>query len=160
MTSPEQPTNPIAKIVGFPIDTLRKAAREPLVTGGLLYLLTRGPPHIRERILAPFQSNFLAKDGAEKLASVIRVLKFMTAMGVLKKANRALNRLALNNWTLGRPGAPFRFGPSKEELVVITGGSSGFGYEMVKGFSQHARVVVLDIMEFPPELARCKCTAK
>jgi len=133
---------------------LKYVAREPIITGGLLYLLTRGPPQIRDRILAPFQNNLLAKNGVARLASFITILKFLTALGVVKRANRALNRLALNNWTLGRPGAPFRFGPGKEELVVITGGSSGFGYEMVKGFSRHARVAVLDIMDFPPELAR------
>jgi hypothetical protein len=131
------------------------ALHEPLVTGGLLYILTRGPLHIRDRLLRPFQTNLLARNGAARLAALITILKVLTAVGVARRINGALNNLAWNNWRLfGRPGAAFRFGPGKEELIIITGGSSGFGYEMVKGFSKHARVVVLDKMAFPPELTK------
>ncbi|KAF2036262.1 NAD(P)-binding protein [Setomelanomma holmii] len=131
------------------------ALHEPLVTGALLYILTRGPLHIRERLLRPFQTNLLAKNGAARIATLITILKVLTAVGVVRRINGALNSLAWNNWRLfGRPGAPFKFGPRKEELIIITGGSSGFGYEMVKSFSRHARVVVLDRAEFPQELAR------
>lgn len=133
---------------------ISSAANEPILTGSLLYALTRGPPHIRERILAPFQNNLLSKNAVGRLAAVVTVLKVLTALGVVKRVNQALNRLALNNWSVRRVGAPFKFGPAKEELVVITGGSSGFGYEMVKAFSKHARVVALDISPFPPELER------
>lgn len=135
---------------------IRTAVGEPLVTGALLYILTRGPLHVRERFLRPFQTSLLSTNGSAKLATLITVLKVLTGIGLLRRMNRALNRLAWNNWRLGRPGAPFRFGPEKEELVIITGGSSGFGYEMVKGFSKVARVVALDIQEFPPALANCK----
>ncbi|OAL51167.1 NAD(P)-binding protein [Pyrenochaeta sp. DS3sAY3a] len=133
---------------------IKNAANEPILTGTLLYLLTRGPLHIRERLLRPFQTNVLSTNGAARLAILITVLKVLTGVGVVKRVNQALNRLAWNNWTLGRPGAAFKFGPRKEELIIITGGSSGFGYEMVKGFSKVARVVVLDIQAFPPELAK------
>lgn len=67
-----------------------------------------------------------------------------------------LNRWAWNNWTVGRAGAPFRFGGSREEVVLITGGSSGFGFEMVKGFQRVARVVVVDVVEMPRELRGCE----
>jgi hypothetical protein len=135
------------------VSGIKTAAGEPLLTGALLYLLTRGPENLRVRLLAPFQNN---KNGAAKLAALINVLKILTGIGVLKRVNQALSSLAWNNWKLGRPGAPFKFGPSKEELVIITGGSSGFGYEMVKGFSKMARIVVMDIQDFPPELAQRK----
>lgn len=153
---PEKPVNLFTKLLSFPIDTTKYAANEPVITGGLLYLLTRGPPHIRERILQPFQNNLLSKNGVARLATFLTVLKVLTGLGVAKRINQALNRLALNNWSLGRPGAPFKFGPGKEELIIITGGCSGFGYEMVKGFSDKARIVVLDISPFPPELAKCE----
>lgn len=136
---------------------IKQAPNEPLLTGALLYILTRGPPHIRERLLGPFRGNILAGEkGVGRLQAFISILKALTAIGVVKKISAALNALAWNNWSLGRPGAPFEFGPSKKELVIITGGSSGFGYEMVKGFSKVARVVALDIADFPPELASCK----
>jgi all-trans-retinol dehydrogenase (NAD+) len=131
---------------------------EPLFTGALLYLLTRGPPRIKERLLEPFHNNVLARNGSARLASFITILKIIVGMGVVRRANGALNSLAWNKWRLfGRHGKPFSFGPGKEELVVITGGSSGFGYEMVKSFSIHARVVVLDISAFPAELSSRKC---
>jgi all-trans-retinol dehydrogenase (NAD+) len=135
---------------------VKEAASEPLLTGALLYILTRGPEHIRARLLAPFQGNVLAKNGVQRLATFITVLKVLTGLNVLRRISQGLNSLAWNNWSLRRSGAAFKFGPAKEELVIITGGSSGFGYEMVKGFSKVARVVVLDVQEFPPELARRK----
>ena len=153
-TTPKPPSRWLAKAINFPIDTVKYASTEPVITAGLLYILTRGPPHIRQRLLAPFHANLLSKNGAARVASLITILKFLTAIGVAKRISHSLNRLALNNWTFGRPGAPFHFGGAKSELVVITGGSSGFGYEMVKGFSKSARVVVLDISPFPEELKR------
>jgi all-trans-retinol dehydrogenase (NAD+) len=152
--APKPPSRWLAKAINFPIDTVKYASTEPIVTGGLLYILTRGPPHVRERLLAPFHANLLAKNGTARIASLITILKFLTAIGIAKRISRGLNRLALNNWSFGRPGAPFHFGGAKSELIVITGGSSGFGYEMVKGFARSARVVVLDISPFPEELKR------
>ncbi|KAF2678627.1 NAD(P)-binding protein [Lentithecium fluviatile CBS 122367] len=136
------------------LDTAAWAASEPLITAPLLYLLTRGPPHIRERILAPFQTNLLARNSVARVATLITVLKVLTSLGVVKRINAAMNSFALNKWTLGRKGKEWKFGPRKEELILITGGSSGIGYEMVKGFSKDARVVVIDISPFPEELAK------
>ncbi|KAH7090695.1 hypothetical protein FB567DRAFT_298402 [Paraphoma chrysanthemicola] len=135
------------------ISKANSALHEPLLTGALVYILTRGPRHLRDRLLRPLQTNLLARNGPARLATLITILKVLTAVGIARRINSALNNLAWNNWRLfGRPGAAFRFGPNKEELVIITGGSSGFGYEMVKGFSKHARVVALDRASFPPEL--------
>lgn len=137
---------------------IKTTLSEPLVTGPLLYILTRGPPNIRSALLRPLQSPLLSKNATTRLAALITALKILTTLGVLRRANQALNRLAWNNWHFGRPGAQFKFGPGKEEMVVITGGSSGFGYEMVKGFNRYARVVVLDVASFPEELARRECS--
>ncbi|ORX89415.1 hypothetical protein BCR34DRAFT_609240 [Clohesyomyces aquaticus] len=131
---------------------LKSTLEEPLLTGTLLYLLTLGPPHIRARLLSPLQSTLLYRDGAARVAQFITLLKALVAIGTLKRISGLLNRLALNNWSLRRQGAAFAFGPQKKELVLITGGSSGFGYEMVKGFARVARVVVVDVVEMPEEL--------
>ncbi|KAJ4353106.1 hypothetical protein N0V95_003640 [Ascochyta clinopodiicola] len=135
---------------------LTKLASEPLLTGGLLYLLTRGPPHLRARLLAPFQSTLPVftntPKGVARLATLITLLKILTTAGVLRRINQALNRLAWNNWSLGHSGAEWAFGPAKQEVVLITGGSSGFGYEMVKSFAKHARVIAIDVSSFPTEL--------
>jgi all-trans-retinol dehydrogenase (NAD+) len=136
---------------------LTGAMSEPLLTGTLLYVLTRGPLSFRDRLLSPFRSNLLSRNGAARIAALITILKVLTSVGVIRLINGALNSLAWNKWqVIGRPGAPLSFGPEKEELAIITGGSSGFGYEMVKGFPEHARVVVLDVSAFPAELARCE----
>lgn len=141
---------------GFVVSGVTKAASEPILTGALLYLLTRGPPDLRARLLAPFQSTLPVfsntPKGVARLTKLITALKLLTAAGILRRANQALNRLAWNNWSLGRNGAEWEFGPGKKELVLITGGSSGFGYEMVKSFSKHARVVAIDVSSFPAEL--------
>lgn len=138
------------------VSGISKAASEPLLTGGLLYLLTRGPSRLRARLLAPFQSTLPVftntPKGVARLATLITILKILTTAGVLRRVNQALNRLAWNNWTFGRSGAEWQFGPGKKEVVLITGGSSGFGYEMVKVFAKHAKVVAIDISSFPTEL--------
>lgn len=130
------------------------AATEPLITAPLLYLLTRGPAHLRARILAPFRDSLLAHNGVARLATFITILKILTSLGVVKRIDAALTRLALNNWHLGRSGKEWKFGPKKEEVIVITGASSGFGAEMVKEFHEVARVVAIDIQAFPEELGK------
>lgn len=136
----------------LPFQMLNAVTNEPLITGPLLYVLTRGPVHIRERLLQPFRKNLLAKNGASRIGTTIAILKVYFIVGVFRRINQALNRIALNGWALRRQGEPFVFGPTKQELVVITGGSSGFGYEMVKAFSKVARVIVFDVNDLPPEL--------
>ncbi|KAF9698196.1 hypothetical protein EKO04_003486 [Ascochyta lentis] len=138
------------------ISGLTELVSEPLFTGGLLYLLTRGPPHLRARLLAPFQSTLPifsnTPKGVARVATFITLLKILTTAGVLRRINQALNRLAWNNWSLSRSGVGWVFGPAKQEVVLITGGSSGFGYEMVRSFSKHARVIAIDVSSFPTEL--------
>lgn len=146
----------VVKAALLPVTALRYTAGEPLLSGALLWLLTRAPADIRERALAPFRNNILANNGDVKLAQAVKLLKALLALGIWGRVSQLLNRWALNYWYLRRPGAPWRFGDAqKSELVVITGGSSGFGYEMVKSFATKARVIALDIQDFPPELERC-----
>jgi all-trans-retinol dehydrogenase (NAD+) len=128
------------------------AATEPLVTAPLLYILTRGPPHLREHLLAPFDNNALATNGVARVAALVTALKVLTSLGVVKRIDAALTRLALNNWRFGRAGKEWKFGPQKEEVVVITGASSGIGAEMVKEFAPMARVIAIDVQDFPEEL--------
>lgn len=139
------------------LSTATWAATEPLITAPLLYLLTRGPPHLRERILAPLNTNLLAHNGVARLAALITALKVLTSLGIVKRIDAALTQLAWNNWRFGRNGKAWKFGPGKEEVIVITGASSGFGAEMVKEFNGVARVVAIDIAPFPEELGKCEC---
>ena len=141
----------------IPTYILRQLATEPLASGALLYFLTRASPHVRERVLGPLRPYILSKNADARIATAVRILKVLLAIGIGGRISQLLDRLALNNWYLRRPGAAWRFGDAqKSELVLITGGCSGFGLEMAKRFSEHARVIVLDVGALPDELARRK----
>ncbi|KIY03121.1 uncharacterized protein Z520_01588 [Fonsecaea multimorphosa CBS 102226] len=133
----------------LPFSLIHRASTEPLLTGTLLFALTRAPLKYRARLLKLLGDAGLS---AERIVLLIKSLKYLLAIGLVRRLNQALTRLALNNWhVFTKPGAPFQW-DQRTELVVVTGGCSGFGYEMVKGFSKHARVVILDISPVPEEL--------
>ena len=138
------------------LGAVRSVVYEPIATGSLLYILTLGPVNLRERLLEPLSTNLLATNRAGRITTVVAVVKACFILGVISRVNKALNSFALNGWSFKRQGAPFEFGPERKELVVITGGSSGFGYEMVKAFAQVARVVSMDVSELPEELKKCE----
>jgi len=149
----------VAKIIGgvikLPIRAVTYTAAEPALAGSLLFVLTRAPIEYRQKLLNLLYSSGLSAVHIERLT---RTLKYLLVIGVLRRVNQTLTRLALNNWSLTKRGAPFDWdGSRKTELVIVTGGCSGFGYELVKGFSKHARVVILDISPVPAELEECKC---
>ncbi|RMZ89455.1 hypothetical protein DV736_g3326, partial [Chaetothyriales sp. CBS 134916] len=137
----------------LPLNIIRSVVSEPVVTGALLLALTRGSPELKEKLLGPFQSNLLATNGEARLDIFVKALKIVFALGFVNRANQALNRLALNAWSFRRLGTPWSW-DGKTEIVLVTGGCSGFGYEFVKGFAGKAKVVVLDISPFPAELAK------
>jgi len=155
-------SNAVRTTLGLPIALTRYVANEPFITGPLLWALTRGPLDLRERLLSPVRSNtpdrlknYLGPTSDVRLAKIISVLKILFALGAAKRVNNALNALAMNGWYLPgmKPMAKWRW-DGKTEVVVITGGCSGFGYEMVKGFAGKAKVVVIDISELPSELEK------
>ncbi|KAH0845786.1 hypothetical protein AYO21_11211 [Fonsecaea monophora] len=135
----------------LPFSLVHRASTEPLLTGTLLFALTRAPIQYRARLLKALGDAGLSP---ERIALLVKSLKYLLAIGLVRKLNQTLNKLALNNWHFfTKPGAPFQW-DKRTELVVVTGGCSGFGYEMVKGFSKHARVVILDISPVPEELRK------
>jgi all-trans-retinol dehydrogenase (NAD+) len=147
----ERVTSIAVGTVTIPISLVKYAATQPLFTGALLAALTRAPIQYRARLLKILGDAGLS---ADRIVFLIKSLKFLLAIGVVRKTNQALNRLALNGWQLiGKPGTAFKW-DRQTELVIVTGGCSGFGYEMVKGFSKHARVIVLDVSPLPEELKR------
>ena len=164
-TSIKAATNAVRTTLGIPIALTKYVANEPLITGPLLWDLTRGPPNLRERLLSPLRANTpdrlknaLGATSDVRIAKIITTLKVLFALGAVKRVNQALNSLAMNGWYLPgmKPMAKWIW-DGKSEVVVITGGCSGFGYEMVKGFAGKAKVVVVDISDLPSELEKCKC---
>ncbi|KIW83627.1 hypothetical protein Z517_02873 [Fonsecaea pedrosoi CBS 271.37] len=62
-----------------------------------------------------------------------------------------LSNLALNGWSWSKKGEPWDFSGTKE-IVVVTGGCSGFGKLMVERFAGRAKIVILDVSPLPKDL--------
>ncbi|KAJ5160754.1 Dehydrogenase RED2 [Penicillium canariense] len=76
-----------------------------------------------------------------------KALAVVLALSVLRTINKSLSQWTLNNWT----GSP-RWNPA-HELVLITGGCSGIGKEVMENLSKTGvRVIILDINEPTSEL--------
>lgn len=137
--------------ITLPLKTASSLALEPLATGLLLYGLTKAPVAVRDQILRPLLDRGFS---ADRLYSLIKPLKYLFALGVARRFHQALSQLADNYWHFKQQGEPWKFGDDKlSELVLITGGCSGFGALMTKGFVGKARVVILDILDLPEDLA-------
>lgn len=73
-------------------DLIRRATLEPALTGPLLLALTRGPPWLQEYLLRPLNKTRVQKD------QLVKILKLLLALGVVRRTNNLLNKLALNHW--------------------------------------------------------------
>ncbi|KAK5043608.1 hypothetical protein LTR84_011368 [Exophiala bonariae] len=74
-------------------------------------------------------------------------LAVLIALRLLKSLSNLLSWYAMNNWSSVKPWNP------KEELVVITGGSSGIGCQIVDDLVKlRVKVVILDIQAPKTEL--------
>jgi hypothetical protein len=134
----------------------------PLLTGPLLLYAQRDPSALQNIPWPPTKIYKLPFDLPFPFPSEIRVgatpplktLKFLFTWGLILYVNRFLSRLALNYWHLKKQGEPWDFQTEGKETVLITGGCSGFGKEMVRLFEERtrARIVVLDVQPLPNEL--------
>ncbi|KAJ4378651.1 hypothetical protein N0V86_005521 [Didymella sp. IMI 355093] len=125
--------------------SLSHLALNPALSATLLYVLTQSPASLRARL-----SRVNALRDPTQHAKIVRVLKWCLALGVLKHVNRALNRLALNNYRVRSTAAQWQW---DREVAVVTGGCSGIGALIVKRLvNRGVRVAVLDVQELPAEL--------
>lgn len=124
---------------------LEKVALEPLLTAPLLYLLIRKPQVFRDHILGRLPS-------LNDNTALITTLKWLVGAGVVRNFSYLLNKWALNNWQLSSK-AQWDW---KNEVVVITGGCSGFGEKVAIGLAEKGlKVVVLDVSDLPKSLQGC-----
>ena len=66
----------------------------------------------------------------------------LLGLGVLRSLNNSLSQWTLNNWTSSKPW------DNKRELVLLTGGVSGIGKQVMEDLARKGvRVVILDICE-------------
>lgn len=123
-----------------------RIALNPFITTGLLWVLTRGPPRIQNRIT----DVITALRDPRTLASTIYILKWLTGLGIAKTVNRTLNQLALNSWRAKSEKARWNW---NEEIAVVTGGCSGMGALLVQKLADKGvKVAVLDIQQLPSSL--------
>ncbi|KAK8232592.1 hypothetical protein HDK77DRAFT_412997 [Phyllosticta capitalensis] len=143
---------------------LAAALHSPSVTGVLLLLLTRGPARVRarlrERVGAGVAAATRGKASEEEgVRGAVRVLGVLFVLGLVRRANEAANRWALSGFAaprlLGRgkgdEGGKWDFG-----IVVVTGGCSGIGAEIVRALLEGAgrgkvTIVVVDVQVLPEE---------
>jgi short-subunit dehydrogenase len=71
-----------------------------------------------------------------------KALGVLLALGLIRSLNKSLSQWTLNNWT----SSP-RWNASRE-LILLTGGCSGIGKQVMEDFSKiGVRVIILDITE-------------
>lgn len=105
----------------------------PKLTGALLVALLYYPHKLKSIIPTRIQPYITSP-------AFIRALKGLLVFGILRGANNKLSQLVLNNW---KKNAKFI---TSQEIVLITGGSSGIGEMMARDFSaKGVKVVVMDL---------------
>ena len=136
----------------------------PYITGSLLLYLTRINPAALNKIpwfppkltlTLPFSLPLnLPNYVTLRATPLLRTLKVLFALGLITHLNRFFNRVALNYGHLKKQGVPWDFQTEGKETILITGGCSGFGKEMVKMFSEQtkAKILVLDVQPLPEDM--------
>lgn len=116
---------------------IRFAAFDPRGTAALLIAAVYYPDKLRS-ILPPYLHSWISSPG------FIRTLRVLLGLGVVRGLNRKLSQYWANNW---KSDAKFL---KSQEVVLITGGSSGIGELMAKDFAKRGvKVVVMDLR--PPK---------
>jgi all-trans-retinol dehydrogenase (NAD+) len=120
---------------------IRLTLLQPLLTGSLLLAIYKPlPPSSAILSQWPIFQLLRGVQSPRLLAS----LGILFSIGLLRKLNKTLSRLMLNNFVSDKTWNWSR------EIVIITGGSSGIGALMVKMFAERdITVIILDIT--PPK---------
>ncbi|KAK4991567.1 hypothetical protein LTR50_001762 [Elasticomyces elasticus] len=122
------------------------AALSPIVTGALLYAITKGPPSIRLPIIERLRIIL----SPTNVGRAVTALKWLFALGLFKNVNTLLSELAQNSWSLSSPKSDWVW---DRELAVVTGASGGFGSLISKGLAaKGVRVVALDVVDLPEDM--------
>jgi all-trans-retinol dehydrogenase (NAD+) len=126
--------------------SIKNAPFSPFVTGAALLLLLKSPESVRRPVYD--QLHQLLKP--HNVGRLITTLKWLFGFGLVRNLNEAINALARNNFSLSSSKADWDW---ENEIVVVTGGSSGFGALYAKDLSAKGiHVVVMDINPLPKHL--------
>ncbi|KAF2789592.1 dehydrogenase/reductase SDR family member 8 precursor [Melanomma pulvis-pyrius CBS 109.77] len=118
-------------------------ALNPVLTGSLLWVLTKGPPQLRARLY----SRFASLRDPQRHNQIVKALKWLLTIGLTTNINKQLNKLALNSWRVKSEKSRWNW---SQEIAVVTGGCSGIGELVVKRLARKGvKVAVLDIQQLP-----------
>lgn len=120
---------------------IRLALFDPRVTAPLLVAFLYYPDRLRS-LLPPSLRPLVSS------RAVIRILSVLLGLSILRGVNAKLSQWSANNW---KKDAKF---VKSQELVLISGGTSGIGKLMAEGFARRGvKVVILDLNP-PKEVLR------
>lgn len=140
----------VQRVLNLLTQVVGHVALNPAISAALLFILTKGPPSVRDRLT----SRIAALRDPTKYANVLRILKWCLALGLTGVVNRRLNSIALNAGRLSSEKSRWTW---SREIAVVTGGCSGIGELVVKRLiNKGIRVAILDIQQLPPRLQGCK----
>lgn len=126
---------------------LKHTAFQPLFTGPLLYVLTRGSPELRARLLEPLSSLPFNLESP----GFIKALKWAFGLGLFSRVNGFLNQWAQNCWSLGDSGGKPWDWPN--EIMAVTGGSGGLGSECISICAKTGmKIAIMDVSPPGPKL--------
>ncbi|KAL2138870.1 hypothetical protein VTI28DRAFT_6090 [Corynascus sepedonium] len=137
---------------GFHIDTVARVVRKSLLNEWFALPVAAvvtwlGHPssiaHLRR--LFDVAARFNINLGRLNLAQLARAALYLGGAGLLLSANDTLNKWASNNWTPSQPG---EWAHWEDEIVVVTGGSSGIGAAVIRALlarNPRTRIVVIDV---------------
>jgi hypothetical protein len=112
---------------------IRFALTDPRLTAPLLIAALYFPEKLQSIIPIQLRSWITAP-------MIVRALSVFLGVGTVRKLNSKLSQLTANNWK-----ADTKFVKS-QELVLISGGTSGIGQLMARQFAEKGvKVVILDI---------------
>nr|POE63100.1 dehydrogenase red2 [Quercus suber] len=116
----------------------------PAISGTLLFAATLAPAQFREPLLAKLRE-YATNATIEK--SVV-ALQWLFGLGIVASINRYLTRLGGNNFRLSHESSRYVW---KDEIVLITGGTGGFGGRISKDLaSRGLTVIAVDVRDDMP----------
>lgn len=145
-------TLPVAIAFAAPVklfELMRTPPFHPVVTGALLFTLTRAPPQIREPILA----NLTKYASSSIIEKGITALKTLFALGLARKLHLYLTELAQNNFRFTSEASKYDW---PNEIALVTGAAGGIGAAIVTDLADKGlKVIAVDIApELPSSLLK------
>ncbi|SPJ73365.1 related to a retinal short-chain dehydrogenase/reductase [Fusarium torulosum] len=131
------------------VSKLNEIIFSPLLSGPMLLATIYAPAAVNNALASIAER--LPEQIAVTLDLVIvrKIVIAWFALGVLRAINRFLNTMAHNSWRVKAAGD----WDWKNEIAVVTGGSSGIGLSIVQKLTaMGVRVAVFDVQDLPKEL--------